>query len=1013
VCPRAVGLNPKLDVNQYAHTSWKIRDGFAKGIITSIAQTPDGYLWFATEFGLLRFDGIRAVAWQPPQGQSLPSSDIRAVLCSRDGALWIGTAKGLASWKDGKLTSYPELANLIILRLLEDRHGTVWAGAYGIPAGRLCAVQQGNSRCYGDDGSLGPAVVSLFEDSKGNLWAGVQTGLWRWKPGPPKFFPLPGEVNGFLALTEDTDRALLIGWKGGLYKFVGGKTVKYPVRPTIPEFKIAALLQDRDGGLWVGTLPGGLVHVHQGRTDVFSSPNGLSGDYVSSLFEDREGNIWVTSHEGVDRFRDFAVATLSVKQSTSNEMVGSVLAAKDGSVWLGTLGGLYRWSNEQISVFGKQGGKFNGYAANSLFQDSRRRIWVSTFHDFGYLENERFVAIKGVPGGNVHGLAEDSAGDLWIANKESGLFRLSPQNEIQKFLWKDVKVGDYAEALAADPLHGGLWLGFSSGGIAYFADGHVHQSYATADGLGAGWVAHLRLDNDGTLWAATAGGLSRLKNGHFATLSSKNGLPCDTVHWSMEDDAQALWLYTMCGLVRIEKPELDAWVAAVDKNKNVTTMVRATVFDASDGVRLHGPGGYVPLVAKSADGRIWFLPFDGVSVVDPAHLPFNKVPPPVHIEQITADRKTYDPDSAKGQVSLPAQIRDLQIEYTALSLAAPEKVRFRYKLEGRDSDWQDAGNRRQAFYTDLAPRNYRFRVMASNNSGVWNETGAFLDFSIAPAYYQTNWFRALVFAAFLGSFWALYQIRLRRLTREFNAGLEARVNERTRIARELHDTLLQSFQGLLMRFQAVSNELDEGEPKQELDEAIDRATRAITEGRDAVQELRSSAVESNDLAAAIGTLGKELTAGESQPPEFTIQVEGAKRDLHPILRDEVYRVAGEALRNAFHHAEAQRIEVEIRYDERQFRLRVRDDGKGIDPKHLAGDGRAGHFGLHGMRERAKRVGGKLTVWSSDPRTDGGLESGTEVELNIPAARAYTAVGAAGHGSWLAKKLSGKDREMGS
>jgi signal transduction histidine kinase len=267
------------------------------------------------------------------------------------------------------------------------------------------------------------------------------------------------------------------------------------------------------------------------------------------------------------------------------------------------------------------------------------------------------------------------------------------------------------------------------------------------------------------------------------------------------------------------------------------------------------------------------------------------------------------------------------------------------------------------------------------------------------------WFRSVCVIAFLALLAGLYRIRLTQLARHYNARLEERVSERTRIARELHDTLLQTFQGLLMRFQAVSNELADGEPKQELDGAIDRAARAITEGRDAVQGLRSSAVESNDLAAAIGTLGKELAVGESQPAEFTIQVEGAKRDLHPILRDEVYRVAGEALRNAFHHAEAQRIEVEIRYDERQFRLRVRDNGTGIDPKHLAGNGRAGHFGLHGMRERAKRVGGKLSVWSE-------LESGTEVELNIPATRAYTAVGAAGRGSWLARKLSGKDREMG-
>ena len=296
-------------------------------------------------------------------------------------------------------------------------------------------------------------------------------------------------------------------------------------------------------------------------------------------------------------------------------------------------------------------------------------------------------------------------------------------------------------------------------------------------------------------------------------------------------------------------------------------------------------------------------------------------------------------------------------------------------------------------------------MIACNNDGVWNEEGAILDFSVAPAWYQTIWFRVSCVGGFVLLLWALYQLRLQQLERQFGMQVEARVNERTRIARDLHDTLLQSFQGLLMRFQAVSNELAEGELKQELDEAIDRATGAITEGRDAVQGLRSSVVERNDLAAALGTLGKELAAPASQPPEFTMQVEGAARDLHPILRDEVYRVAGEALRNAFRHADARRIEVEIRYDERVFRLRVRDDGKGIGPNLLAEGGRAGHFGLRGMRERAKRVEGKLTVWSE-------LGSGTEVELRVPASHAYTRFRRP-HRSWLAEKFFAKDHEMKS
>jgi signal transduction histidine kinase len=373
---------------------------------------------------------------------------------------------------------------------------------------------------------------------------------------------------------------------------------------------------------------------------------------------------------------------------------------------------------------------------------------------------------------------------------------------------------------------------------------------------------------------------------------------------------------------------------------------------------------------------------------------------PVHIEQVIADGKSYD---ASSGLRLPPLVRDLAIGYTGLSFVAPEKVLFRYKLEGWDRDWRNVGNRRHAFYSNLPPRNYRFRVIASNDSGVWNEQGASLDFSIAPAYYQTRWFQLSCVAAFMVLLWVLYRMRLRQLARQFNLRLEERVNERTRIARDLHDTMLQSFHGLLLLFHAASELLPTrpAEAKQTLDRAIEQAAQAITEGRDAVQGLRSSTVVTNDLALAINTLGEELAGRKTNPnaAEFHVGVDGTPRDLHPILRDEVYRIAGEALRNAFRHAEARRIEVEIRYDERQFGLRVRDDGKGIDSKLLNDDERPGHYGMRGMRERAKLLGGKLTVWSK-------VETGTEVELSIPAAKAYaTADGR--RRSWLPKKFAGK------
>jgi signal transduction histidine kinase/ligand-binding sensor domain-containing protein len=1004
-CPSAYALNPALDVNQYAHTSWKIHDGFVKGLIRSIAQTPDGYLWLGTDFGLVRFDGVKNVPWEPPGDLHLPSSYILSLLASRDGVLWIGTDRGLASWNGNTLTQYPETAGQFVFTLLEDRDGTVWAGTYSMdsrPIGNLCAIRNGSVRCYGEDGSLGRGVPNLYEDTRGGLWASGEGGVWRWKPGPPEFLSVPGLSATKGNLAEDVDGALLILTDSGVKRLVDWKTEAYPLPDSARQFRASKLFRDRDGGLWIGTFGGGILHVHQGRTDLYSKSEGLSGDSVVTLFEDREGSIWVATANGLDRFREFAVPRFTVDQGLSSAAVFSVLPVKDGSVLLATADGLNRWKDGQFANYGggvpKAGPSSN--VPYSLFQDSRGRIWAVTQREFGYLENGRFIPISGIPGGVARSIVEDPNGSLWIANQNLGLFHLRGSEVVERIPWDRMGHNDFASALGVDPLLGGLWLGFFEGGIVYFKDGKVQKAFGVADGLGDGLVGDVRVDPDGTLWAATAGGLSRLKNNHIATLTSRNGLTCDKVQWLMEDDDHFFWLYMACGLVRIARSELEAWGAAVDQGSSFT--VHASVFDVSDGVTTSAyPIGCSPQVARSVDGKLWFAANDGVRVVDPRHLPFNKLPPPVHIEQITADRKAYDaaPD-AKGRLPLPALIRDLEIDYTALSLVAPEKVRFRVKLEGWDPDWKDVGTDRKAFYSNLPPRNYRFRVIACNNSGVWNEAGTFLDFSIAPAYYQTTLFRVSCVAAFLLLLGALYRLRLRQVARQFNMRLEERVGERTRIARELHDTLLQSFQGVLLKFSAVRFLLPPGadEAQKTLGKAIDQAEQAIADGRDAVQGLRSSTVPANDLARVISALGEELADNQSGQdlPAFSVDVEGVPQSLAPLLQDEVHRIAIETLRNAYRHAGARRIEVEIRYGKRQFRLRVRDDGKGIDQNVADAGGREGHFGLAGVRERAELVGGNLAIWSE-------RDSGTEIELTIPASVAYAKPPTARRSIFLGKR----------
>jgi len=386
----------------------------------------------------------------------------------------------------------------------------------------------------------------------------------------------------------------------------------------------------------------------------------------------------------------------------------------------------------------------------SLGLDGQGRLWVSSGDGVFYFESGRFLRVPGVPGGNIWSIVEDGRGKTWISDTNLGLFGLTPGERVQRIPWSRFGQKSFgALALLPDQSQGSVWLGFYDGGVSYFKDDQVRTSYTAADGLGDGRVNQLLFGSRGALWAATEGGLSRIKDGHIETLSSKNGLPCDVVHWLMEDDDHAMWVYMPCGLVRVVRSDLDAWV------NDPKRILQTTIFDNSDGVPSLGSyGGYGPRVTKAPDGKIWFVTYDGVSVIDPHRLPFNKLPPPVQVEQITADRKTYDASfdstgATNGRLRLPPLIRDLEIDYTALSLVAPEKVLFRYKLEGRDRDWHDASNRRQAFYTDLPPRNYRFRVIACNNSGVWNEQGAPMDFAIAPAYYQHWWFRLSCVAALL------------------------------------------------------------------------------------------------------------------------------------------------------------------------------------------------------------------------------------------------------------------------
>ena len=717
----AWALDSALDVSQYAHTAWKIREGFVAGTIHQIAQTQDGYLWLATESGLVRFDGVRTVAWQPPAGKHLPSNDIRSIVAARDGTLWLGTAKGLVSWKDGKLTEYPDLAGRDIYTVYQDGRGVLWASGIqweiASSLAKLCAINGRDVQCYGGDGKLGFGVFSIYEDSRGNLWLAAANGLWRWKPGAPQHYDLPAALQAGTsyfnfsrnAICEDEDGTLLIAADRGFGKLINEKVEVDPRPAGMPLRATATLLRDRDGDLWIGTLDSGILHEHRGKTDAFKDSEGLSGNSVETFFQDREGSVWAATENGIDRFREYAVPTISVRQGLSSPFVVCVLAGRDGSVWMGTSDGLDRWKDGQITVYrrpGKEIARQNNGLSNavvreiplqdnyidSLYQDPQDRIWVSTHKGPGYFENERFIPLTDVPITAAIPVTGDNAGNIWTASSSCGLCRVRDGKVVERLPWASLGLpNSNSNSIVPDTTRGGLWLASWSSGVSYFKDGLVRAHWGPTQGLGSGRVTDLKLDADGSVWAATEGGLSRIKDGRVVTLTSHNGLPCDAVHDFAEDNTHTFWLYTACGLVRILHAELDTWSSDPGRT------VQAAVFDTSDGIRSHAGDYYPsPRVAKTADGRLWFLPLDGVSIVDPQRLPLiNKLPPPVHIEQITADSKVYDANAAgNGRLRLPPLVRNLAIDYTALSLVVPEKVRFRVKLEGQDKDWRELTDRR-------------------------------------------------------------------------------------------------------------------------------------------------------------------------------------------------------------------------------------------------------------------------------------------------------------------------------
>jgi ligand-binding sensor domain-containing protein/signal transduction histidine kinase len=1008
-----------------------------------IVQDNLGFMWFGTQYGLNRYDGykFKVFAHEPGHPNSLSGVYIYALFKDRSGFLWIACDEFLDKFDPITETfthyrirgSDTQNETGPVFQISQDHTGMLWLstldGLYRFDP------ETGQSIRYAHDPkdpfSLSDSSIRyIYEDKEGNFWVATAAGVDRFDLSTRKVtLHIPLHELDMMSLYEDSRGVLWIihGSGGGLAVFDRKKDTltRYSFRGPHPggsrHSGVLTILEDREGNLWCGTQGDGLLKFdRQGRRFIRyhnepESEESLPEDSVRQLFEDREGTIWAALNVMAPvRFTTQPPLFEEFKHepnnpnSLSSTMVDAIFEDREGILWISSDDALNRLDRKtgQYTTYRTEGPRIP-VEADSIVEDRRGILWIATaghglkrfdrktgsFQTFVHNPNDRFSLSSNF----MTRLLIDHAGTLW-ATSFGGLTRFDPAtSHFTRYIPDAEKPAPWDITLAEDRL-GILWIGTHFSGLKRFdpATGQFtvyrHNSNDPRS-LSDNRVNSVLFDHLGTMWVGTQNGLDRFDPGthSFAALYEHDGLPGNVASCILEDKRGTLWIGTNNGLSAFDP------VMRTFKN-----------YSSGDGLPGNDLSGWNSCY-KSASGELFFSGFSGAIAFRPENITNVAHIPPVALTDVRvagipvligASSQLKNVIDYTKAFRLPNDYKNLSLEFSALSYFNPATNRYRYTLEGLDHEWNEVGgNQRLANYTTLPTGHYTFRVQGATSRGAWSEPGLMLPIDILPPWWEKWWFMALSIAVLALLVLSAYRYRLRQVENEYRARVEERVSERTRIARDLHDTLLQSFHGLLLSFQTVYDLMPTrpAEARQTLASAIDEAAEAITEGRDAVEGLRSPTVDTNDIAEAIKGVGEELATERSNHTSavFRVEVEGAPRNLHPILRDEVYRTAGEALRNAFQHARARQIEVEIHYDDRQFRLRVRDDGKGIDPEVLAGEGRAGHYGLHGMRERAKLAGGKLAVWSE-------LDSGTEIELTIPASAAYKTLP---RRSWLPEKFS--------
>jgi ligand-binding sensor domain-containing protein/signal transduction histidine kinase len=949
---------------QYASRTWHIDEGLPDNLVQSIAQTSDGYLWVGTRSGLARFDGVEFTSYDSKNTPALKNSSITALCADRYGVLWIGTdGGGLVRLKEGvfsRFTTTNGLAGDHVRVISESKDSSLWVGT----TSGISNYKEGHFRTYKvADGLLSDAVNYIYEDRDGSIWMATGKGLNRLRQGTMDKFIMPNGLpdDSVRGICQDKGGRVWIGSNNGLlwYDFFWqNHFYAYNTRYGLSDTFVSAICEDHEGNLWVGTYSG-LNRFRGGRFYNQLDNEGLPFDRVNALFEDREGDLWVGSKEGLIRLTPKRFFAYTRQQGLTHNNTMSVLEDHTGSLWIGTWGGgVNQLKDEQVVAYAPTNGLSQDLIL-SLCAGRDGSIWAGADFDGGLMRLKagkivRYTAKDGLIDGGLRVLCEDRSGNLWIGTSR-GLSCFSGG----KFS-NDTRDG--VRAICEDHA-GALWFGTENGLECKQND--KWTQFTTADGLSDNTVTAVYEDKNNVLWVGTAnGGLNRWRNNQFTSYTTRQGLFSDEIFSIVEDDEGWLWMSCSKGVFRVRKQDFD------DYDDHRAKSLASIAYGKSDGMespQCNGAGK--PAAWKSEDGRLWFPTSKGIVAVNPKTTRIDRQRPPVFVEQLIADKKAQSPLSgapAGAAIHIPPGRGELEFKYTALSLSAPEKDRFKYKLEPIDSDWVDAGSRRTAYYNNVSPGRYRFRVIACNKDSIWNDTGASLAFVFEPHYWQTWWFRGFMVVLVVGgaSGVVLYATR-RKMQRKLQL-LEQRhaiEKERGRIAKDIHDDLGSS----LTRIMMLGERVEEGLGRREdvgghINKIVSSARHTVQSLDEIVWAVNPENDTLNGLLEYIGHYANEFFENTRMSCRLELPVELPEFSLAAETRHNLFLVVKEALHNALKHSGATEVRVEVAVKEVTLQILVEDNGHGFELNALAG-GRVGN-GLRNMRKRMEQLGGHIEIAST-------------------------------------------------